>query len=222
VESSLTIQHRIGELIGQAIGGWKCSVPNEARPLPLAPIYAPAIFRNSPCTVLATGTTVKIEPEVAFVLGRDLPQRGEPYSDAEIRDAIGETRLVLELIGSRYADPGAVDWAEQLADSIQNQGLFVGPLVKGAMDAGLDAFPVTLRGPGGVLSKHDGRHGDGHPLRPVYWIANFLAARNEGLRAGQIVTTGSYAGAIDVPLGQSLAVEFGDLGTIAVELQRTA
>ena len=141
VESSLAIQRRIGELIGQAIGGWKCSVPNDARPILMAPIYAPTIFRDSPCNVLATGTTVKIEPEVAFVLGRDLPRRAEPYSDAEIRDAIAETRLVLELIGSRYADPGEVDWAEQLADSIQNQGLFVGPLVKGGMDADWMPFP---------------------------------------------------------------------------------
>ena len=71
-----------------------------------------------------------------------------------------------------------------------------------------------------MLSTHDGRHGDGHPLRPLYWLANFLAARGEGLRAGQVVTTGSYAGAIDVPLDQSLTVTYGDLGQVAIELQR--
>jgi 2-keto-4-pentenoate hydratase len=35
---------------------------------------------------------------------------------------------------------------------------------------------------------------------------------------GQVVTTGSYAGAIEVPLGQPLTVAFGDLGSISVEL----
>ena len=63
-----------------------------------------------------------------------------------------------------------------------------------------------------ILSTHDGRHGDGHPLRPLVWLANFLAARGEGLRAGQVVTTGSYAGAIEVPLDELLTVTFGDLG----------
>jgi 2-keto-4-pentenoate hydratase len=53
----------------------------------------------------------------------------------------------------------------------------------------------------------------------LYWIANFLAERGDGLRAGQVVTTGSYAGAIEVPLERALAVTFGDLGTIGIELQ---
>ena len=216
------IQRRVGELLGQKIGGWKCSVPSALRPILAAPIFAATIVRNSPCTVFASSATAKIEPEVAFVLGRDLPQRATPYSEAEVRDAITEPRLVLELLGSRYADPAPATWAEMMADSVQNQGLFVGPIIPGGLDAALDGFRVLVEGPTGILSTHDGRHGDGHPLRPLYWLANFLAARNEGLRAGQIVTTGSYAGAIDVPLGQPLTVGFGDLGTIAIELVRAA
>ena len=45
-----------------------------------------------------------IEPEIAFVIAHDLPPRATPYSDAEIRAAIGEARMVLELITTRYAD----------------------------------------------------------------------------------------------------------------------
>ena len=220
LESALAIQRRVRELLGHDVGGWKCSVPSAERPILAAPILAPTIVNSSPCKVVATGATVKIEPEVAFVLGRDLSHRAHPYSHAEIREAIGETRLVLELIGSRYADPASATWAELMADCVQNQGLFIGPAIAAAPDAGLEAIRVIVRGPGGTLLTHDGRHGDGHPLRPLYWLANFLAARNEGLRAGQIVTTGSYAGAIDVPLGQPLTVAFGNLGTIEVELVR--
>ena len=79
---------------------------------------------------------------------------------------------------------------------------------------------MTVSGSGRTLSTHDGRHGDGHPLRPLVWLANFLAARGEGLRAGQIVTTGSYAGAIEVPLDVPLVVTFGDLGAVATTLVR--
>ena len=80
---------------------------------------------------------------------------------------------------------------------------------------------MTVRGPAAVLSRHDGHHGDGHPLNPLYWLANFLAARGDGLRAGQIVTTGSYAGAIEVPIGQPLTVIYGDLGQVSIELVRS-
>ena len=40
----------------------------------------------------------------------------------------------------------------------------------------------------------------------------------ERLRAGQIVTTGSYVGAVDVPLATPLTVTFGDLGRMQVTL----
>jgi len=220
LESALVIQRRVVALLGQAIGGWKCSVPSDARALNVAPIFAATVFRQSPCAIVTTGAIARIEPEVAFVMGRDLPQRDTPYTEAEIRSAIAEPRLVLELLGTRYADPAAASWPEMMADFVQNQGLFVGPLFPGGLDAALESFPVTISTPTGVLSTHEGRHGDGHPLRPLYWLANFLAGRDEGLRAGQVVTTGSYAGAIEVPVGTPLTVTYGDLGHVVIRLDR--
>jgi 2-keto-4-pentenoate hydratase len=219
VESAFAIQRRSVALLGQEIGGWKCSVPSDARPLNVAPILASTIYRASPCRVVATGSRARIEPEVAFVMGSDLPQRDTPYSEAEVRAAIAEPRIVLELLGTRYADPAVASWPEMMADCVQNQGLFVGPTFARGLDAALRAFKVTVSTATGVLSTHDGHHGDGHPLNPLYWLANFLAARCEALRAGQIVTTGSYAGAIEVPLGQPLVVAFGGLGVIDIELE---
>jgi len=222
LDSALVIQRRVVALLAQQIGGWKCSVPSDARPLNVAPIFASTVFRKSPCAVIATGDIARIEPEVAFVIGRDMPKRATQYTEAEIRSAIAEPRLVLELLGTRYAEPAAASWPEMMADFVQNQGLFVGPVFPRGLDAALESFPVTIRTPTGVLSAHAGRHGDGHPLQPLYWIVNFLAARDEGLRAGQVVTTGSYAGAIDVPIGQPLTVTFGDLGAIDIELRSAA
>jgi 2-keto-4-pentenoate hydratase len=220
LESALAIQRRVAELLEQETGGWKCSVPSEERPINAAPIFASTIFRTSPCPVVASGATARIEPEIAYVMGRDLPRRETPYSEAEIRAAIAEPRLVLELLGTRYADPAAASWPEMMADSAQNQGLFIGPTFARGFDAALRGFVITIRNPAGVLSTHNGHHGDRHPLNPLYWLANFLAARDQGLRAGYVVTTGSYAGAIEVPLDQPLSVAFGDLGVVNVQLTR--
>jgi len=138
-----------------------------------------------------------------------------------VRAAIGESRLVLELMGPRYADPGAVTFPELLADSIANQGLFVGPVLSNTVGLPLDAFAIVIDGADGTLLTRDGRHSDGDPLRPLYWLANFLAAGGYGpgvsLKAGQIVTTGSYCGVVDVPLDTELLVRYGDLGTLNVQ-----
>jgi 2-keto-4-pentenoate hydratase len=220
LESALAIQRRIVALLGQEVGGWKCSLPPAPDRINMAPILAPTIFRSSPCAIAATGSIARIEPEIAFVMGGDLPRRGAPHSETDVRAVIGETRLALELLGTRYSDPARVTWLEMMADCVQNQGLFVGPMLTDGPDAPLAAFPVTISGATRVLSTHDGRHGDGHPLRPLVWLANFLAARGEGLRAGQVVTTGSYAGAIEVPLDELLTVTFGDLGAVTTKLVR--
>src|SRR3989442_3912211 len=218
LEDSLAIQRRVQELLGVATGGWKCSLPTAERPISCAAIFAPTIARTSPCSVVAHGATVRIEPEIAFVLGRDLPRRAAPYSDAEMRAAVAETRLVLEVLDSRYADPVAVSFPELLADQVSNQGLFVGPILPDALSRPLEEFPIGIEGP--VLYRREGRHPDGHPLRPLVWLANFLAGRPEigGLKTGEIVTTGSYAGALEVPVATPLRIAFGDLGEISVEL----
>lgn len=186
----------------------------------LAPIYAATIYFDSPCRYRTSGSTARVEPEVAFVLGKDLGPRSIPYLDEEVRGAISETRLVLELLGGRYADPGAVSFPEKLADGLNNQGLFVGPVLAGALERKLDAIPLTIEGPDGLLLSRDGRHPAGHPLAPLCWLANFLAARGEGLKAGQVVTTGSYCGALELPLATLLTVTFDGLGCLSVEFVR--
>ncbi|MEO8508785.1 MAG: 2-keto-4-pentenoate hydratase [Betaproteobacteria bacterium] len=222
VAEALAVQRRLGELIGQPIGGWKCSVPSEARPVLAAPIFAPTIRSEPPYPVIGTGAIAKVEPEIAFVLARDLPARATPYSEAEVRGALREARFVLEIIGTRYADPTDITFPEMLADSVLNQGLFVGPVVPDAFNRPLEAFPVTVRASNGVLATRDGKHPDEHPLRPLFWLANHLAATSTPLSAGQIVTTGSYCGVIEVPLGEPLTFAYGDLGTLSVTLTRAA
>jgi 2-keto-4-pentenoate hydratase len=217
VTDALAIQKRVRELLGAAIGGWKCSVPSAERAIAAAPIFASTITSDSPCPILPIGGKARIEPEIAFVVGQDLPSRATPYSDAEVRAAIRETRIVLELIGPRYADPAAVTYPEFLADSIANQGLFVGPMLANGLELPLEAFRITIDTPNRQLLVRDGKHPDGHPLRPLVWLANHLASRDAGLTAGQVVTTGSYCGMVDVPLDTPLVVAFGDFGRLSVQ-----
>jgi 2-keto-4-pentenoate hydratase len=217
VADALEIQERVREFLGVAIGGWKCSVPSAAREIAAAPIFASTITSNSPCAILPIEGKARIEPEIAFVIGRDLPSRATPYSEAEVRAGIRETRAVLELIGPRYADPAAVSYPEFLADSIANQGLFVGPVVVDGLALPLAAFRITIDTPKRQLLVRDGEHPDGHPLRPLVWLANHLASRGAGLTAGQLVTTGSYCGMVDVPLDTPLVVAFGDFGRLSVQ-----
>ncbi len=216
LRDALAIQRRVQALLGAATGGWKCSLPAPGRAISYAAIFAPSISRTSPYRFATRAPTARIEPEIAFVMRHGLPPRARPYAEAEVKSAIGETRLVLEILGSRYAEPAGVDFAEVLADQVSNEGLYVGPVLEEALSLPLETIPIALEGPAGSLHRLEGRHPDGHPLRPVVWLANELAANGGGLQADQVVTTGSYAGALEVPFQTPLRVRFGGLGEIGV------
>lgn len=221
LEDALAIQRRVALLLKEPIGGWKCALPAADRMI-AAPLYAETIRTSSPCAVPAHDAHARIEPEIAFVLNRDLPPRAAPYTEADVREAIGETRLVLELMGSRYEDPMSVPFPEMLADSANNYGLFIGPVVANGLERKLDAFALSIASPAGAIMARNAEHPDGHPLQPLVWLANWLRTGGggwgTGLASGQIVTTGSYAGALDVPLATPLTFTFGDLGKLEVTL----
>src|SRR5207237_2597666 len=119
-EDALAIQQRVMELLGEKVGGWKCSLPRGEHVF-LAPLPGSTIHTGPRCRFFPYDQTARIEPEVAFIIGADLLPRVTAYTEDEIRAAIGEARLVLEILGARYVDPLALPAAEFLADSIYNQ-----------------------------------------------------------------------------------------------------
>jgi 2-keto-4-pentenoate hydratase len=216
VEEGLAIQNRVSRLIADSIGGWKAGLPGQGTII-VGPIYEETIFRSSPCRV--RGGTARVEPEIGFVLSQDLPPRDTDFTEAEVLYAVAETRLALELVGCRYTDPGKASFPELLADGLSNAGLFVGPAT-GRKPADLPgAFQIAVEGKDGTR-RYEGRHRDGRPVLPLCWLANFLRKRGEALRAGQIIITGSYAGVLELPLGEPLRLQFGDLGVMSVEFAK--
>lgn len=219
IDDGLAVQRRVSDLLGLPVGGYKCSVPNEPRPVAYAPIHAPTIARSSPVTLRTPGAKLWVEPEIACVIGRDLMPRSTPYDEREIRDAVGEARFVLEIVESRYAEFPDVPFPENLADSIANAGLFLGPALRDPWRQPLGEFPITATAGGRMLLAKTGKHPDRHPLRPLHWLANYLAQRRTPLREGMIVTTGSYCGLVEVPAAEPLTFTYGDLGGLSVEFR---
>ena len=215
-DSALAIQDRVLELLGESIGGWKCGLPNPVTGPIISHIASSALLRSSKCAVF--GGKGQIEPEIAFVMARDLSPRATPYSDDEIRAAIGEARFVLELITTRFADKPSATPAEVLADAFNNHGLVIGPVVPNVFHYDLDKLLAKITTPSGALFDKVQPHPSGNPMNSLRWLVHFLNGRGQGLKAGQVVTTGSYAGIVDAPLHTPIHVELGGFGVLDVEL----
>jgi 2-keto-4-pentenoate hydratase len=213
---ALSIQAAITMQLGEPVAAWKCGLPTPDGVV-LAPIYADTVHTVSPCPLWARGGRARVEPELAFILGQDLPVRAAPYTPAEVDAVIVRTHWALELIDSRYRDAGEASFAEHLADGLLNQGLFIGPQVDS--EAARTARELSIRideGSRGAATVLEGCHPSAEPRLPLYWLVEFLRSAGESLKAGQAVITGSYAGTVDLPLEKDIAIQFGGLGTLTV------
>lgn len=211
---AFAVQQRTAQLLRETrrdgIGAWKSALPSPEKTV-VAPIYASTVALAG--RLSASTQVVRIEPEIAFELTRDLPARAEPYSPAEIDAAIGGARLALEVLGCRYAAPEHASLPELLADHMFNAGLVLGPRIA-SPDAAPASMTITLSVDGAEVEQHPGIHPNGHAKAGLYWLANFLREQGLALAAGQHVITGSYAGYLDVPANRDLELAYGDLGVL--------
>lgn len=211
------IQQRVSQLRASPVIGWKCGLPQAER-------WGVAALHQA----LPTGTRLRapagpsglprIEPEFAFRLRHDLAPRTAPYSAAEVKATIGTVQLAVEVLGCRYEDADQASAPELLADSLWHQTLVLGPPIA-SLDAE-PAFPLTLAVPGQADRTLAAHHPDADPRRPLYWLAEFLRQQGIGLLAGQVVITGSLAGALELPFGCEVVLRYGALGELSLTIDR--
>jgi 2-keto-4-pentenoate hydratase len=209
--ASIAIQNRTLELLGEKIGGWKCGIPTPNGVM-LAPIMASTITRTAPAPF--PGKKAVLEPEIAYVMAHDLPARDSAYTDEEIRAAVQEARFCLELINTRFANKNEASFLEVLADCFNNWGLFVGPVVENVFTRPLDKLHAKITTPTATIFDDTRSHPSGDPWTSFSWLVHYLNGRGQGLKAGDIVTTGSYAGIVDVPANEPLRIELVGVGVI--------
>ena len=219
IEEALAIQAAVSEhwcdIMDDSVGGWKCLLPVGDKVI-IGPIYTRTIDSIAPISLWPKpGTTniVRIEPELAFFFGQDLPPREQPYSSADVDAAISHTHLALELINCRYTDPSQCTYPEMLADGLVNQGLFIGPQVDSELARNASEFTLNVS-QNGELGTYQAKHPNTHPRAPLYWLAEFLRSQGQGIVAGQAVITGSFAGVLEVPMNTDISLEYVGLGKL--------
>ncbi len=172
----------------------------------------------------------RVEAEVAFVLGADLPER--EVTGPDVLRAVDFVLPAIEVVDSRIAA-----WDISIFDTVADNassGVFVtGGAPRSLRDLDdLRAIAMTLtvdgddgdgseRGDGGenghdgeIVSSGTGAACLGHPLRAVVWLANAVAARGEPLRAGELVLSGSLGPLVTAGAGRTYEAHMTGLGSV--------
>ena len=220
-DDAYAIQHAVLQQLGVQAGGWKATMP-DAHSMLSAPIIAgmvlPSPARLTPAITATQGTQRwGIEPEIAFRLQRALPARtGQPYAREEVLAAVAAAHAAIEICVSRFIDHEAVPPLDRLADAIINEALVLGLPQSDWRALDLPQLSLRVLIDGEPVHEGHGGHPIGDPVIPLVAIANHLAARGMGLRAGDVVTTGSFNGIRYAGVGQHVQVEFAGFGAASI------
>ena len=153
-----------------------------------------------------------IEAEVAFRIGRDLPASAESWAPAELADAVDEVLVTIELCDTRLANWKAASPLWRLADFQMNGALITGTGTREwrALDFGAQRAELWVNGTKKV--ERTGSHPLGDPLRVLPWTAGHCARRGCALKAGDLLTTGSWTGMEFVSAGDDVVARFPGIG----------
>lgn len=175
-------------------------------------IFADMVFENGAVIEHDRFSNVRIEVELAFVLGE--PLEGP---DATLFDVLRATEYVvpaLEILSSRIQMQGRT-----IVDTISDNAA-MGGMVYGGNPVRVDE--VDLRWVSALLYRNETIEESGvaaavlnHPANGVAWLANKLAAHNTALEAGELILAGSFTRPMWVEKGDTVLADYGPLGTIS-------
>ena len=202
---------------GARPSAWKAGASNDKAEPTAAPIRI--VHRSPAAASAATMTMIGIEAEIAFRLTRDLEPRDGAYSEEEVASAVSEALVAIELCDTRLADWSSASALWKLADFQSNAALVVGSGTRDWRAIDFKAQRVELRiGERAIAAI--GAHPFGNPFRLMPWIAAHCARRAGGLRAGDIVTTGSWTGMEFALPGEEVRAEFPGIGEAMLRISR--
>ncbi|MDT4900428.1 MAG: 2-keto-4-pentenoate hydratase [Pseudonocardiales bacterium] len=155
----------------------------------------------------------RVEPEVGFILGADLP--GEGCTEEDVLAATSAVAPALELIDSRIAD-WKIGLVDTIADNASSAGFVLGAARIDPRDVDLRDIPVTLWRNGEEMAVGRSDAVLGNPVTSVAWLARKVASFGVRLRAGHVILPGSCTRAIDLRAGDEFRADFGPLGAVTL------
>jgi 2-keto-4-pentenoate hydratase len=158
----------------------------------------------------------RVEPEVGFVLGGDLP--GEHCTGADVLAATEAVAPALELIDSRIRD-WRIGLADTISDNASSAGFVLGEARVKPSDLDLTAIDVTLWRGGEQLATGRSDAVLGNPATSVAWLARTVASFGVRLRAGHVILPGSCTRAYDARPGDVFRGEFAGLGSVSLTFE---
>ncbi|WP_104191209.1 2-oxo-hept-4-ene-1,7-dioate hydratase [Cryobacterium sp. Y82] len=179
-------------------------------------IFADEVYENGASIRFDSFSNVRIEVELAFVLGK--PLSGPNCTLFDVLDATDYVVPALEILSSRIEMPGRT-----IVDTISDNAA-MGGIVMGGIP--VKVGDIDLRWVSALLYRNQTIEESGvaaavlnHPAAGVFWLANKLAQHGTSLEAGEIILAGSFTRPMWVQQGDTVHADYGPLGAITCRFE---
>jgi 2-oxo-hept-3-ene-1,7-dioate hydratase len=164
----------------------------------------------------------RVEAEIAFLMAHDLS--GAHVTRDDVIAATAHVAPALEILDTRIlrTDP-VTGKARIITDTISDNAANAG-IVLGNQRHTFDAF--DLRWAGAIVKRNGVVEETGlgagvldDPTTGIVWLVRRLARYSQGLKAGDIVLSGSFVRAIEAPPGSQFQADFGTFGDVSITFE---
>lgn len=152
----------------------------------------------------------KIEPEIAFILKKELKGPGVKVSD--VIEATAGVMPSFEIIDSRLN--GKIKFEDTVADNGSSAKLVLGTQMVNIKQIDLRTTGLVFEKNGKIIDTAAGASVMGNPAVAVAWLANKLYSYGISLKPGEIILSGSLTKAYDIKPGDIYTATFGGLGIV--------
>lgn len=215
------IQDAMVSCAKQPVSGWKIAATSKAGQEhigvtePLAGrLFADFVLKSGAHLPAAPLHMRVVEAEFAFRMRSELPPRPESYSQAQVCAAIEALHLAIEVPDARYEDFAHIGAPQIVADDAFASWFLLGPRISNWSDLDLPRQAVRVIRNGTIAAEGSGANALGDPRLALTWLANHLSQRGIGLKAGDIVTTGTCITPARIDPGDHVVAEFVGLGRL--------
>ncbi len=204
--------HRRRLARGERAAGWKLGYTSTAMRAQMGiaePNSGPltdAMILTSPAQLPDDVRHPRVEPEVALVLGTDLPP------DGDVRSAVTQARAALEVVDSTWRDY-RFTLEDNTADGSSAAYVVLGQSIP--LDA-VDDLAVVLT-VGDSVQEATSAAAMGSPWTALAWLRDHLAVRGLRVAAGSVVITGGLTSAAPLAAGGAASARFGAHATVTLQ-----
>jgi 2-oxo-3-hexenedioate decarboxylase len=203
---------------GERLAGLKLGLTSRVKQLALG-IHSPVFGHLTSGMFVSFGEPLhvdelispKIEPELAFLIGREL---GPHVGLSEVLAAVDAVIPALEIVDSRYNAP--IRLVDSVADNAGAARVVLGVAARPPRELeDLRLLGCVFRHPRGIDTATGGA-ALGHPAAAISWLARQLAGRGERIEPGHLILSGGLTSSTPLRKDMTVRAEFDGLGSVQV------